>query len=89
MCVLSRFQFNSPFLNGTEEVGTKSLDFGQGHNGQGKDIIINLSLLLDFDDNIRALVKLLGGGQSTYQEGLAFIFAGEEFSFLAPRTQDF
>ena len=29
------------------EENTKSLDFGQGHHGHGKDIIINLSLLFD------------------------------------------
>ena len=29
------------------EENTKSLDFGQGHHEQGKDIIINLSLLSD------------------------------------------
>ena len=43
------------------EENTKSLDFGQGHNGQGKNIIINLSLLLDLMITLEHWSSCLGG----------------------------
>ena len=53
------------------EERTKSLDFGQGHTGR-KRHHNNLSSLLEFSDNVGALVK--GRSQSIlHSEGLAFI----------------
>ena len=53
------------------EERTKSLDFGQGHTGR-KRHHNNLSSLLEFSDNVGALVK--GRSQSIlHSEGLAFL----------------
>ena len=49
------------------EENTKSLDFGQGHTGR-KRHHNNLSLLLEFSDNVGALVK----GRYQSVRGLAF-----------------
>ena len=59
--VLSRFQFNSPCMNGTEEVGIEYQEFRlwTGTQRAGKRHHNKLIFASWFDDN-RALVKLLG-----------------------------
>ena len=62
--VLSRSQFNSPFLFGTEKVrrDTKSLDLGQQHTGTKDDLITYLCLGM-------AIGHFLSGGTSNIERG--------------------
>ena len=50
------------------EERTKSLDFGQGHTGK-KRHHNNLSSLLEFSDNVGALVNLNSGAGGTSSAG--------------------
>ena len=64
------------------EERTKSLDFGQGHTGK-KRHHNNLSSLLEFSDNVGALVNLnLGAGGTSSAGGTQASTFGSQWIFL-------
>ena len=58
------------------EENTRSVDFGQGHHGQGKDIIINLSFIFYLMITLEHWSSYWGGWL-THDEGLSLIFIAQ------------